>query len=494
MGRNELQEALDIVESTNLKYFSKEMTAEFFALKGLLLSQIGKIFVTVARYLFHFMMKFYTGLLKKIPGRTDEANKSFSAACQLHESLHKAWGFWGDYLESSFTRDARQIHVGVAAITAFMHACRHQNEPKARKCIAKILWLLMYDDEKGTLADAVDKYSSGVPPIQWLPWVPQLLTCLVRLDGKMVLNLLNAVGRMYPQAVYFPIRTLYLTLKIEQREKNRTAELAASAKANQAAAAAAAAASGTHGAAAFPTVTTTASGEIVQVKTEPGTVGTVSTATTSSAGGAQPGQQPEAQAIKATPSMWRCSRIMHMQRDLHPTVLSSLEGIVDQIIWFRENWYEEVLRQLKMGLAKCYAVAFENRASVLEATITPQLQNFVRKLVSTFGHASPSTQSTSGTPTIEALLRRSTVQDPSFQQMKFQFTVDFDSSLPGAQKLHNLITKLKKWIKILEAKTKMFPKSFLMEDRYRFLQNFNSQVADIELPGEFLIPKVISYN
>ncbi len=29
--------------------------------------------------------------------------------------------------------------------------------------------------------------------------------------------------------------------------------------------------------------------------------------------------------------MWRCSRIMHMQRDLHPTILSSLEGIVDQV-------------------------------------------------------------------------------------------------------------------------------------------------------------------
>ena len=36
-----------------------------------------------------------------------------------------------------------------------------------------------------------------------------------------------------------------------------------------------------------------------------------------------------------------------MQRDLHPTVLSSLEGIVDQMVWFRENWYEEVLRQLR---------------------------------------------------------------------------------------------------------------------------------------------------
>jgi len=34
-----------------------------------------------------------------------------------------------------------------------------------------------------------------------------------------MLNLLCSVGKAYPQAVYFPIRTLYLTLKMEQREK-----------------------------------------------------------------------------------------------------------------------------------------------------------------------------------------------------------------------------------------------------------------------------------
>ena len=34
-----------------------------------------------------------------------------------------------------------------------------------------------------------------------------------------------------------------------------------------------------------------------------------------------------------------------------------------QMVWFRENWYEEVLRQLKHGLAKCHAVAFENRGA-----------------------------------------------------------------------------------------------------------------------------------
>lgn len=55
------------------------------------------------------------------------------------------------------------------------------------------------------------------------------------------------------------------------------------------------------------------------------------------------------------------------------------------MVWFRETWYEEVLRQLKQGLGKCYAIAFENRGAVSEATITPHTLNFVKKLVSTFG-------------------------------------------------------------------------------------------------------------
>ena len=59
----------------------------------------------------------------------------------------------------------------------------------------QVLWLLTYDDEQSTLTEAVDKYSVGVPPIQWLPWIPQLLTCLVRNEGTLILNLLSQVNQ-----------------------------------------------------------------------------------------------------------------------------------------------------------------------------------------------------------------------------------------------------------------------------------------------------------
>ncbi|XP_017339265.1 transformation/transcription domain-associated protein isoform X1 [Ictalurus punctatus] len=417
MGKNECMQGLEVIESTNLKYFTKEMTAEFYALKGMFLAQINK---------------------------SEEANKAFSAAVQMHDVLVKAWAMWGDYLENIFVKD-RQSHLGVSAITCYLHACRHQNESKSRKYLAKVLWLLSFDD-KNTLADAVDKYCIGVPPIQWLAWIPQLLTCLVGSEGKPLLNLISQVGRVYPQAVYFPIRTLYLTLKIEQRERYKSD-----------------------------------SGQ-----QQPSSMG------------AQSHSASDPGPIRATAPMWRCSRIMHMQRELHPTLLSSLEGIVDQMVWFRENWHEEVLRQLQQGLAKCHSVAFEKSGAVSDAKITPHTLNFVKKLVSTFGVGLENVSNVStmfSSAASESLARRAqaTAQDPVFQKMKGQFTTDFDFSVPGSMKLHNLISKLKKWIKILEAKTKQLPKFFLIEEKCRFLSNFSAQTAEVEIPGEFLMPKPTHY-
>ena len=185
-GKNELQEGLEVIESTNLKYLAREMTAEFYALKGMLLAQIG---------------------------RSEDANKAFSAAVQMHDTLVKAWALWGDYLEHLLTRETggRNMKFGVEAITCYLHACRHQNESKSRKYLAKVLWLLTYDTEQLELAEAVDKYMTGVPPIQWLPWIPQLLTCLVRSEGKLILNLLSQVGWSFWLVTNFSLTAYLMT-------------------------------------------------------------------------------------------------------------------------------------------------------------------------------------------------------------------------------------------------------------------------------------------
>lgn len=67
-----------MIEVTNLKFFTKEMMAELYAMKGYFLQYLN---------------------------RSEEANKVFSAAVQLHDCLVNAWALWGEYLEAMFTRD-----------------------------------------------------------------------------------------------------------------------------------------------------------------------------------------------------------------------------------------------------------------------------------------------------------------------------------------------------------------------------------------------------
>jgi transformation/transcription domain-associated protein len=358
MEPSELQDALEVIDSTNLKYFTKEMIAEFMALKGSFLAHIG---------------------------RSEDANKSFSAAVQLHDSLVKAWALWGDYLNELFANE-RNLTLGASALTCYLHACRNQGETKCRKYLARIIWMLTYDDEKGTLAETVDKYYIGISPVLWLPWIPQLLTCLVRKEGNHILNLLCSVGKAYPQSVYFPIRTLYLTLKMEQREKH---------KADQQSKASTPTTMAEHPLPTIPTSTPHSSQQAGEgpLPSEPMDTNSSTMATAGSqgvkvhsgsgpdsslakqlnqvqllqakisaitsqlqlqhqkTGNATPTQPPQDQSsvgapssnagsssqtgesvpIRAPASLWRCSRIMHLLRDLHPTLLSALEGIVDQV-------------------------------------------------------------------------------------------------------------------------------------------------------------------
>ena len=98
------------------------------------------------------------------------------------------------------------------------------------------------------------------------------------------------------------------------------------------------------------------------------------------------------------------------------------------MVWFRENWYEELLRQLMEGLSRCQAVAFENRTDgkssllkiiyllnmvlfnvVTNTQVTPELKACIHKLIGAFGisleQTAPAATSTgtAGQPAYDAL-------------------------------------------------------------------------------------------
>lgn len=377
--QTDLLEALNTIETANTETFPVENKAVLSAYKGYLNTYLG---------------------------RSPEAYKAFTHAVDICDGSNQAWALYGEYLEMIFTNNPKLLIKGTSAITCFLHASRDQSETKTRKYLAKIIWLLTYEETRVEMLKAFENYMLGVPTLNWLPWIPQLLNCLVQYESDTVMNLLNQIAKIFPQAVYFPIRTLYLMLKLEQRERHKCVEQA---KAQQ------------------------------DPNEQPGT---------------SVNQQASMQAMKSTSAMWRCSKIMQLVREVHPTVVCSLEGILDQMVsktevegvrWFRENTFEENLHQLKQGLAKLYAIAFDNRLIINDAVITQQTLNLVKKLMSNFTQVTESTT--------EVIL-----QDPVFNKMRMQFASGFDFNHPENNKLLGLIHRFKACIKIMEAKVRQLPK------------------------------------
>ena len=113
-------------------------------------------------------------------------------------------------------------------------------------------------------------------------------------------------------------------------------------------------------------------------------------------------------------------------------------------MWFRESWYEDLLRQLNEGLSICYAELFKHRTDgmnvytyfiadiitcliVANARITPEMLQYINKLVTSFGVTVD--QSNTGPTSQDAARRAQAANDPAFQRLKNQFASDFDFRL-----------------------------------------------------------------
>jgi hypothetical protein len=114
----------------------------------------------------------------------DDANHLYSFSIYLNDAQPRLWGAWGDYLCQMFveaaskaTAKSRPNEIAESALIALLHAARHPNsEPKTRKYISKILWLLSYDTapERRQLYANFEHYSSSIPASNWINWIPQV--------------------------------------------------------------------------------------------------------------------------------------------------------------------------------------------------------------------------------------------------------------------------------------------------------------------------------
>jgi transformation/transcription domain-associated protein len=68
-----------------------------------------------------------------------------------------------------------------------------------RNHLARVLYLLSFDNQEGTVGKAFDKYGDNIPHWVWLSWIPQLLLALQRPEAQHCKAVLVKLATVFPQ-------------------------------------------------------------------------------------------------------------------------------------------------------------------------------------------------------------------------------------------------------------------------------------------------------
>ncbi|KAG6837441.1 hypothetical protein H0H93_009535 [Arthromyces matolae] len=190
---NDLQAGLEVINNTNLMFFSASQKAEFHTLKGMFYARFG---------------------------RSDEANHAFAQAVQLDMTQAKAWAEWGRWNDRMFKENNDLSHAA-HAVTCYMQAAGQYKSSKSRPFLARILWLLSLDDNNLTVSRAFDTYKGDAAYWFWIPLIPQLLLSLSHREFKQARYVLMNLARLYPQALFYQIRTTREEMQIFKKNQEK---------------------------------------------------------------------------------------------------------------------------------------------------------------------------------------------------------------------------------------------------------------------------------
>ncbi|KAI0092413.1 atypical/PIKK/TRRAP protein kinase [Irpex rosettiformis] len=175
----DLAAGLEVINNTNLMYFSTEQKAEFYMLKGM------------------FFAKF---------DRHEEAGHAFGSAVQLDINQPKAWGAWGKYSDRMFQEHPTEMPYASNAVSCYLQAAGLYKNHKSRPFLTRILWLLGIDDASLTISRAFDTYKGDAAFWYWITLIPQLLMSISHREVKQARYILLNLAKLYPQALFFHLR------------------------------------------------------------------------------------------------------------------------------------------------------------------------------------------------------------------------------------------------------------------------------------------------
>jgi transformation/transcription domain-associated protein len=173
---NDLQAGLEVINNTNLMYFSTAQKAEFFTLKGL------------------FHARF---------GRHEEADEVFCQATQMDMTQAKGWAEWGKWLDRMFKERPNDVAYAVKAMTCYLQAVSMLKSGKSRIYLNRVLWLLSIDDASQQISKAFDTYKGDAAFWYWISFIPQLCLSISHREVKQARYILLHLAKLFPQVCFF---------------------------------------------------------------------------------------------------------------------------------------------------------------------------------------------------------------------------------------------------------------------------------------------------
>eukprot|EP00536_Pseudo-nitzschia_multiseries_P000672 jgi/Psemu1/233891/estExt_Genewise1.C_80142 len=207
---------LYLINTTNLSYFDSLQKSELFRLKAIFLSSLRQ---------------------------TSKSNLAYCHSVQICPSHTKSWISWGGLCSSLGTMTEKKAEQARAAGTdnsresrtdstkkvaqylaqamgCFIEAIQIDPNEKSRIHLPRCLWMLTKDGSSpGVLCQTLENRGTKLPSWVWLPWMPQLLTGLCRIEGRTIRVILSRVIKAYPQAAYYSLRAFYLERRDVERAK-----------------------------------------------------------------------------------------------------------------------------------------------------------------------------------------------------------------------------------------------------------------------------------
>ncbi|KAJ3029169.1 UNVERIFIED_CONTAM: hypothetical protein HDU68_012852 [Siphonaria sp. JEL0065] len=437
---------LDVINNTNLHYFSKPQSAEFFTLKGVFLAKMN----------LH-----------------EDAVQAFSSATQMEMGLPKAWAAWGHYNDQLFKDNPTEIKHGNEAVQCYLQAAGIYNNSRSRKYISRIIWLMGLDDSAGTFAKTFEAYKSETPLWYWITFIPQLLSALSGKEARFARAILMKIAKAFPQALHFQLRTTKEDFTVIKKQ----AVMAAAAKANETANSATGPA-----APVAPGPSATSQSPAPGTSNEPGAeaaekdedkmqedpkvkdenVKEESTEAISQQPPAAPTLPPAASTLpQVRKQPWEyVEEIMALLKTAFPLLTLSLETMVDQINQRLKPSSDEDIYRLVNAL----------------------LSDGIQQLSKDFGEAS-----TLSSTTEVNLLRFAESMKPNHMKYKALFEHDFIKSKPS---LTQLVDNFRNWRDKLEVLLDNRPRKQHLEYFSHYLVEFEYQKFDeIEVPGQYFLLK-----